>query len=108
MNHQDWTTITVNKSKSKPAVRRPGPSDQVIRMKKIEEEDYVVPKVPVALQRQIREARDKKGWTQKDLAARLNIKSSVINGYESGSIVPDHNMLQRLSRALEVSLKLRR
>lgn len=107
MNHQDWNPVTINKPKPKSPVKHSGPSEEVIRMKKIEDENYVIPKVSVALQQQIREARAKKGWTQKDLAARLNVKVSVVNGYESGSIVPDHSILQRLSRELDVPLKLK-
>ena len=104
MNHQDWNPIVINKPKS--PTKRSGPPEEFIRMKKIENEEYVLPKISVALQQQIREARARKGWTQKDLAAQLNVKANIINGYESGSIVPDHNTLQRMSRVLGVPLKL--
>lgn len=107
MNHQDWTPVIMNKTKPKSPVKHSGPSEEAIRMRKIEEEDYVIPKLSVALQQQIRDGRANKGWTQKDLAAHLNLKVSVINGYESGSVVPDHSTLQRLSRALGIPLKLK-
>lgn len=107
MSHQDWNYIVMNKTKIKSPVKYPGPTEEVIRMKKIENEEYIVPKVSVALQQQIREARAKKGWTQKDLASRLNLKPAVINGYESGSIIPDNHTLQKLSKALGVTLKLK-
>lgn len=107
MDHQDWNPIVINKPKAKSSAKHSAPPEEIIRMKQIEDENYVIPKVSIALQHQIREARSKKGWTQKDLAARLNVKSSIINGYESGSVVPDHTTLQRLSRALDVPLKLK-
>jgi putative transcription factor len=107
MSYQDWTPVIINKSKNEFTVKRPGPSEEAVRLRKLENEEYVLPKVSIALQQQIRDARALKGWTQKELAARLNMKPSIINGYESGSIVPDNPTLQRLSRALGVSLKLK-
>lgn len=106
MDTQDWNPVILNKSGPKSHIKRSGPPEEVVRMKKIESEDYVIPKISAALQQQIRDARSRKGWTQKQLALQLNIKSSVINGYESGAVIPDHNTLQRLSRVLGVTLKL--
>lgn len=106
MNHQDWKPIVLNKDNQK-STKKSGPSEDFIRMKKIENDEYVIPKVSVALQQQIRDARASKGMTQKDLAAQLNIKAAIINGYESGSIVPDNKILQRMSRILGVQLKLK-
>jgi len=106
MNHQDWNPIVLNKDTQK-STKKSGPSEDFIRMKKIENDEYVIPKVSVALQQQIRDARASKGMTQKDLAAQLNVKAAIINGYESGSVVPDNKMLQRMSRILGVQLKLK-
>jgi len=106
MNHQDWTPVIFNKS-TKPTIKRPALSEDAIRMRKLEDEEYVLPKISIAVQQQIKDARVSKGWTQKDLASRLNVKASVINGYESGSVIPDNKTLQQLSRVLGVPLKLR-
>lgn len=108
MSHQDWNPIVFNNPRQSK-VKFSGPSipEEVIRMKKLEEETYVIPKVSVALQQQIREARAAKGWTQKELAAKINVKQNIINGYESGNVIPDNQTVQKLSRALGVPLKLR-
>lgn len=106
MDHQDWTPVVLNPVKPKAKVV-PRPPDETIQSRKIESEDYVPPKVSLSLQRKIQDARQNKGWSQKDLAARVNVKPAIINGYESGNIVPDHKMLQKISRALGTPLSLK-
>lgn len=108
MAHQDWNPVVFNASRqNNPKNKGPVLPEEVIRMKKIEEGTYVIPKVSVALQQQIRNARSAKGMTQKELAAKINVKSNIINSYESGNIIPDAATLQKISRVLGTPLKLR-
>src|SRR6266481_4933425 len=44
--------------------------------------------LPAELRRALREAREKRGWSQRDLASRLSVGQRHISGIESGKIVP--------------------
>ena len=52
----------------------------------------------------IREQRKEKGWTQKDLAQRVNTSNKYISHVENGVKFPSLEMLICLARELEVSL----
>jgi ribosome-binding protein aMBF1 (putative translation factor) len=52
----------------------------------------------------IQQARIAKCLTQKDLAKGLNIQASVITEYESGKVIPDHQLLRRIGGFLGVKL----
>lgn len=56
----------------------------------------------------IREARLRAGLTQKELAARLNTKQSVISRWESGSVSPTLETIAQVAMAcgLEVQVRL--
>lgn len=59
---------------------------------------------PVAIR--LKEARKKKGLTQKELGIRIGVKessaSSRMNHYETSTHMPDFEMLKKLSVELEV------
>jgi len=50
----------------------------------------------------LRRLRNAKGWSQEDLAVRLEISRSHIGRLETGEKQPSLNMLFRLANALEV------
>jgi len=50
----------------------------------------------------LRRLRNAKGWSQEDLAVRLEISRSHIGRLETGEKQPSLNMLFRLADALEV------
>jgi putative transcription factor len=52
----------------------------------------------------IREARQKKDWTQKELANQLLERLSMIRRIESGKMQPDETVIQKLERKLGISL----
>lgn len=60
--------------------------------------------IPVEFKVALQQARTAKGWTQKDLAQRINEKQSVVNEYETGRVVPNPQVISKLQRALGVSL----
>jgi len=62
-------------------------------------------RVDLGLARLIQQARNNKGWTQKDLAAKINEKQQVIGEYESGKAVPNHQVINKMERALDVRLR---
>jgi putative transcription factor len=69
-----------------------------------ETEDFHLPSVSVEFKVALQKARQTKGWTQKDLAQRVNEKQSLINDYETGRVVPSGQVIAKLQRVLGVSL----
>ena len=60
--------------------------------------------LPEGLRRTLKEAREKRGWTQRDLASRLGLTQTHISGIESGKIVPRYDTLLELVRTLDSDL----
>jgi transcriptional regulator with XRE-family HTH domain len=60
--------------------------------------------LPADLRRALKEAREKRGWSQRDLASRLGIAQRHISGIESGKIVPRYDTLLELVRMLDRDL----
>jgi transcriptional regulator with XRE-family HTH domain len=52
------------------------------------------------LRRALKEAREKRGWSQRNLASRLSVGQRHIFGIESGKILPRYDTLLELVRAL--------
>src|SRR5436305_870528 len=61
-------------------------------------------RLPDDLRRALKEAREKRAWTQRDLASRLGLTQKHISGIESGKIVPRYDTLLELVRALDRDL----
>jgi len=53
--------------------------------------------------RRLRRAREERGWSQADLAARAGLQQSALSHYENGARRPSFANLRRLARSLEVS-----
>ena len=56
-----------------------------------------------ALLNRLREARDAKGWTQAELAARVGVSRKTVNTVENGVFVPSALLALKMARALEFS-----
>jgi|Deesub1362A_J573_1020465.scaffolds.fasta_scaffold00112_62 transcriptional regulator with XRE-family HTH domain len=56
------------------------------------------------LEYRLRKAREARGWTQSQLAAKLNVSDATISRYEKGVRYPDPEMLKRLAFVLEASV----
>jgi putative transcription factor len=54
----------------------------------------------------IRQAREKKKWTQNDLANQLLERLSLVRRVESGKMKPNVKIVEKLERKLEISLKV--
>jgi putative transcription factor len=53
----------------------------------------------------IRKGRASLGWSQEDLAKKINEKKSVVAKLEHGDMIPDEKLVKKLERKLEISLK---
>jgi transcriptional regulator with XRE-family HTH domain len=60
--------------------------------------------LPAELRHALIEARQKHGWSQRDLASRLGIGQRHISGIESGKIVPRYDTLLEMVRMLDRDL----
>src|SRR6202521_2634512 len=60
--------------------------------------------LPEDMRRTLKEVREKRGWTQRDLASRLGLTQTHISGIESGKIVPRYDTLIEFVRILDRDL----
>jgi transcriptional regulator with XRE-family HTH domain len=56
------------------------------------------------MRRALIQAREKHGWSQRDLASRLGVGQRHISGIESGKIVPRYDTLLEIVRMLDRDL----
>lgn len=94
MSHQDWKVVTFNNKKS--------PIKRQISSQLPSKKEYTIMNkdLPLALQ----QARNTRGLTQKILSNKLNIDVADLNAWERGSIVPNNDIIARLSKELGVKL----
>ena len=69
------------------------------------EEGFHHKKVDADMKKLIQQARMAKGMSQKDLATKINEKPQVIQQYEAGTAIPNGAIVQKLQKALGVTLK---
>ena len=60
--------------------------------------------MPADLRHALIQAREKRGWSQRELASRLSIGQRHISGIESGKIVPRYDTLLEIVRMLDHDL----
>ena len=53
----------------------------------------------------IKREREKRGWTQEDLAKKIQEKVTLIKKIEKGEITPEKDVVEKLERVLGVSLR---
>ena len=58
-----------------------------------------------ALMNRLREAREAKGWTQAELAARVGVSRKTINTVENRVFTPSATLAIKLAAALELSVE---
>ena len=60
--------------------------------------------LPSEIRRTLKEARVKRGWSQRDLVSRVGLTQRHVSGIESGKIVPRYDTLLELVRILDHDL----
>ena len=53
----------------------------------------------------LREAREKKGWTQADLAERIGVSRKTINTIENGIFTPSTVIALKLAKAFKLKVE---
>lgn len=96
---QDWEPVVFNKTKS----TKSSPKQQKPPPKYREDEDgmIITKSLPKDFGQKMAAARAAKGWTQKDLAKRLNCQLSEIQEYEQNRVT---NPNRAFARKIEKSL----
>lgn len=125
--HQNWDQITLrSRSKQTGKVITKTSTNTITKLKynagknvqnkmpvnanKIEqqvdnEEQLAVPTISYNFQLQLRQARQQKGWTQKQLANECQLPENTIKNYENGTIIPNYQDIQKMSKSLDIILK---
>jgi transcriptional regulator with XRE-family HTH domain len=70
------------------------------------EEAYEAARVAFELGKAVRELRERRGWSQAQLAKASGMTQSAVARFEAGGTVPTLVVLERLAAALDVSLKV--
>jgi ribosome-binding protein aMBF1 (putative translation factor) len=70
-------------------------------------EAYEATRLAVELGRTVRELRERRGWSQSQLAGAAGMTQSAVARFEAGGTVPTLPLLERLARALEMELDVR-
>ena len=60
--------------------------------------------LPEEIRRSLKEAREKRGWTQRVLVSRIGLTQRHVSGIETGKIVPRYDTLLELVRILDHDL----
>lgn len=108
MDHQDWKPVVIQGRGNQTETTDSKSIKKVVYDEKFQNLDGDTPPAPEKPNNEIRiqiaTARNAKKWTQKQLASNVKppIKPDVINQIESGKIKPDHQLVQRIGKALGV------
>ncbi|PNF33097.1 Endothelial differentiation-related factor 1-like protein [Cryptotermes secundus] len=65
-----------------------------------ETEELKHDKIPLDLGRLIQQGRQAKGWSQKELATKVNEKPQVINDYEAGRGIPNQVVIGKIEKVI--------
>ena len=63
-------------------------------------------KLPADMRKELKEARENRGWSQRELGRHLGIPQMHVSGIESGKIVPRFDTLLDYVRGLDYDLML--
>jgi ribosome-binding protein aMBF1 (putative translation factor) len=99
---QDWEQVVLTKKKKsdtspRPPTRKKEPS--------LDEEGKKLKTVPVHMAQAISRARTSLGLSRVQLAQKINEKPSVVSEVETGGCVYNHVQVNKILRALGLTLK---
>lgn len=105
MQNQDWNPIVFKKNtKDKEKVLKTHKTNYNNIEKKIDEDNYVLPKLNLEQRNKIIQGRKNKNWTQKQLSNFINEPQNIISGYENGSLIYDKKIISKINKALNIKI----
>lgn len=129
MQQQDWEPVILRKRHTK--VSRTGSAERSVQgtdtetvrkfdaganrqaasdhchLSKLDRDPEAAPPATVSLSlaKTIQKARVAHGWTQKDLALKINKPANLVTRYENGDAIPEQSVLNGMENALQVHLR---
>lgn len=106
MFFQDWTPVVLRKNKESDELKQKK-HFQGNPLKKFDEhkESFEHKKIPKKISDAVRNTRTEKKITQEQLAKLINEKQCVVNDIENGRGVYEHVKINKVLRALGLTLK---
>ena len=119
MSHQDWDPIVFKKRGPRSANEARARGVKVskerantkneaykntLNARKVENEEIKIQKIDLNLSKLIQKARFNAKISQKELAEKLNLQLSIIQGYESGKVIPNKTLLYKMGKVLNIHL----
>jgi ribosome-binding protein aMBF1 (putative translation factor) len=99
MNHQDWAPVIVSKTINKGSPTTTGYRTQAAADITRLENDEALKRDPVKAKTfaaNLKNVRLSKRMSQKEFATMMNVKPDIIQGVESGRIIPDAKLVQSM------------
>lgn len=106
MDHQDWKPLVFSKAKPNTSVHIQHEAGFKTKQNLNSDDPDAPKKLGSENGKKIQTARNGLKLTQKELAQKLNIRDNVIRDYEIGAVVPDKNVLNKISRFLKIKIDL--
>jgi transcriptional regulator with XRE-family HTH domain len=69
-------------------------------------EEYEATRIAFDLGRDVRARREKKGWSQAELAEAAGMTQSAVARFEAGGTVPTIRILHKIATALDAELRI--
>jgi ribosome-binding protein aMBF1 (putative translation factor) len=99
MEHQDWKPVILRKdSEPKRSVQHESGFKNKMNLDSSDPDPLRL--LGAEAGKQLQMARTIKGWTQRELAQKINVKPHLIRDYEIGNVVPDKAILRRIEGIL--------
>lgn len=107
--HQDWNQIVLtneSNKKQKSHEIKNKPNDNLAHAYKLENdsENFKNKRVTSSVRNQIIKARASKKMTQKELATRSNLQSTIISDIESGRAIYNPQHIRKIGRVLGINI----
>jgi len=109
MDHQDWKSVTIGSVKSKSTSNNQNDIKyKPSTLPKYKEDENGIPikrSFPKDFGQKMQQARASKGWSQKELAQKLNTGLAVVQDYEQNKVAnPNRSFARKIETLLDAKL----
>lgn len=105
LDHQDWEPVTFTKVNKKPDKTAVAKYAHAKKLSKLDDPDYVPPKIDKSNSKTLQISRLAKKLSQKDLASKLNVKAAEIQLWESGKKNIPGDKINKINTILNINLR---